>query len=198
MSVAGYDAAGAALLLEALGEPLAGVSGLVWDIDADDVRTYMGEVDRQVRELDADVSAAIMQPEKFPLGADFNANEWRSFTWGSLPWEDNPYIPGRQAWYRFMEEKFSTWFGQPVWNTLEVWEQTGAYEKRLIEHYDAFVAAGGRTTLSRPGAGPENPPGPPLTTKDIRAAASALSTIAIIAGIAYALSQVRALRRAAS
>lgn len=168
------------------------VAGLLWDIDADDVRTYLTEVDRQVRSLDADVTAYLAAGG---LLSQAFLGPWVSFCWGK-PIEGT--LPGHAGWYPFHEANYWSAFGPPMWSTMKVWTETEAYDRRFCELYDRAIEEGITPTGKAPKPGPEIEPKKALSTEDVRSLVQLVAVVAVIGAVGYGLSALGGLRRSAA
>jgi hypothetical protein len=132
------------------------VGGLFWDIDADDVRDYVGAVDVEVRNVDGDLRRV--------LGDIYDVfRVTPGFVPGPDPssvWLKNWYA-FRQRWQAHKDEAlFEAPFvwGKAVTDTLNMWNKTIDFERELISLRQSGRAAGVPITGLDPKVGPEDAP----------------------------------------
>lgn len=152
----GYDVAAwrAAELVEAVVGPAwvegAVVGGVLFDRDADDLLSYMVEVDDAINRFNADVGEAKGLPPIY-------VTAWSIFIAG----RDDlggviPPVPGSVNWREFFDDNSGSWARTS--RTDQIWQATADYELKLIQFRAKFRELGHSPKSPEPVAGWDKPP----------------------------------------
>jgi hypothetical protein len=127
--------------------------GLLFQIDADDVREYAREIDAQVQSMDADLRS-ILGPayDVVRLTPGYTIPH----TDPATSWLDD-WLAYRRSWQAYVDGVLVV-FGPATWDTLATWNAALDYERQLRDLHRRLVAIGYHPTTPEPTVGPVSPP----------------------------------------